>query len=91
MRRTATHPAVRYVRLRPCHIHADRVLAVCAVARAVWPIDDLAGWHAFGTGSGFKDVDLIKNALDDIQISRPVIAMSRRRGSQGRSDGTSFG
>jgi hypothetical protein len=48
-------------------LHADRVLAVCAVARAVWPIDaSLAGWHAFGTGSGFKDVDLIKNALDVI-------------------------
>jgi hypothetical protein len=48
-------------------LHADRVLAVCTVARAVWPIGkSLSGWHAFGTGSGFKDVDLIKNALDVI-------------------------
>lgn len=46
-------------------LHAAKVLAVCTVARAVWPIDEsLADWHAFGTGSGFKDVDLIKNALD---------------------------
>ena len=47
-------------------LHGHRVLAVRTVARAVWLLDDLAGWHAFGTGSGFKDVDLIKNALDVI-------------------------
>lgn len=48
-------------------LHGERVLAVCTVARAVWTIDEVfAGWHAFGIGSGFKDVDLIKNALDVI-------------------------
>ena len=41
------------------------VLAVCTVARAVWPVDvGVGGWQAFGIGAGFKDVDLIKNALD---------------------------
>ena len=47
-------------------MHDGAVLTICAVARAVWPIDDAgaAGWQAFGVGSGFKDVDLIKNALD---------------------------
>ncbi|MFY9913194.1 MAG: hypothetical protein WAK18_00900 [Nocardioidaceae bacterium] len=48
-------------------LQAARVLAICTVARAVWPIGEgFAGWHAFGTGSGFKDVDLIKNALEVI-------------------------
>jgi hypothetical protein len=48
-------------------LHAGTVLALCTVARAVWHIDEAhLGWHAFGVGSGFKDVDLIKNALDGL-------------------------
>ncbi|MGN6687808.1 MAG: GrpB family protein [Actinomycetales bacterium] len=46
-------------------LHEGSVLAICTVARAVWPLDEgLENWHAFGTGSGFEDIDLIKNALD---------------------------
>lgn len=48
-------------------LYEGTVLAICTVARAVWRIGGAPlGWHAFGVGSGFRDVDLIKNALDDL-------------------------
>lgn len=69
-------------------LHAGTVLALCTVARAVWHVDEgPRGWHAFGVGSGFKDVDLIKNALDVLGDNTEPHAFRRVQRDQLSGDG----